>query len=228
MSKRIRFPRYFPLMNAIAGRRALREQIVALLQAGDFPALAALAGKEAGVAGQLMNFLFDPTSLLHWRAVEGMGYVAAAQPEQVRKHINRLLWQLNEDSGSFGWLAAAALGEIARRHLPLVEEILPMFYGFLQNPFARMTMLWGLGRLWEVRPQALDEAIPLVFDFLKDPDPRMRGLAAWCLGRVKPPGLAEALSGLVEDDGPVELYDRGQLGRTTVGSLAREALGSRD
>lgn len=201
---------------------------MALLQAGDFPGLTALADRESGVAGQLANYLFDPQSLLHWRAVEGLGYVAAAQPEQVRKLINRLLWQLNEDSGSFGWLAAAALGEIARHHLPLVEEILPMFYGFLDNKFARMTMLWGLGRLWEVHPQVLDEAVPLVFDFLADPDPQMRGLAAWCLGRVRPPGMAEALAGLVEDDGPVELYDREQLGRTTVGRLAREALGGQD
>jgi hypothetical protein len=30
---------------------------------------------------------------------------------------------------------------------------------------------------------------------------------------------------LVQDDGPVELYDRGELHRTTVGRLAKEALG---
>ena len=212
-------------MKTKAGRRALREQIVALLQAGDFPALAALAGQDAGVAGQLLGFLFAPGDLLHWRAVEGLGYVAAAQPEQVRKVIGRLLWQLNEDSGSFGWLAAAALGEIGRHHLPLVAEILPMFYGFLELEFCRVPMLWGLGRLWEVHPQVLEEARPLLFAFLEDPDPQIRGLAAWCLGRVGPPGAAEALRGLVADDNPVELYDREQLRSTSVGLLAREAIG---
>jgi hypothetical protein len=212
-------------MTTITNRRALREQIVSLLDSADFEALQDLAARESGVAGQLLNYLFDPENLLHWRAVEGLGYVAAAQPEQVRKLINRLLYQLNEDSGSFGWLAAAALGEIARHHLTLVEEILPMFYGFLGNKFARVTMLWGLGRLWEVHPQVLDEAVPLLFDFLKDPDPRMRGLAAWCLGKVRTSGMGEALQSLLEDDGPVELYDREQLRRTTVGRLAREALG---
>ena len=200
---------------------------MALLEAGDFEALAALATREAGVAGQLLNYLFSPGDLLHWRATEGLGYVAAAQPEQVRKVINRLLWQLNEDSGSFGWGAASALGEIGRHHLPLVEEILPMFYGFLENSFSQIPMLWGLGRLWEVHSQALEEAVPLVFAFLKDPDPQLRGLAAWCLGRVRPAGLEEALQALLGDDGPVELYDRGELYRTTVGRLAREALGKR-
>jgi hypothetical protein len=212
-------------MNPLAGRRALREQIVALLKAGDFPALRALAGRQSGVAGQLLYFLFSPGELLHWRAVEGLGYVAAAQPEQVRKLISRLLYQLNEDSGSFGWLAPAALGEMARHHLPLVEEILPMFCGFLEEEFSRRPMLWGLGRLWEVHPSVLEAAVPLVFAFLKDPDPQIRGLAAWCLGRVDPQGGAEALKGLLDDAGAVELYDREELRRTTVGQLAREALG---
>jgi len=221
------FPLPLPTMKTIASRRALREQIVALLQAADFAALSALATQEEGVAGQLMGHLFSPKELLHWRAVEGLGYVAAVRPEQVRKGINRLLWQLNEDSGSFGWLAAAALGEIARHHLPLVEEILPMFYGFLENSFSRTSMLWGVGRLWEVHPEVLEEAIPLVFSFLQDPDPQLRGLAAWCLGRVWPPGAKEALQGLLGDDGPVELYDREELRRTSVGRLAREALEGR-
>ncbi|MBI4644278.1 MAG: HEAT repeat domain-containing protein [Deltaproteobacteria bacterium] len=214
-------------MTTVTSRRALREQIVALLEAGDFPALADLAGRESGVAGQLLNFLFSPGELVHWRATEGLGYVAAARPEQVRKVINRLLYQLNEDSGSTGWGAASALGEIGRHQLPLVEEILPMFYGFLEHDFSRAPMLWGLGRLWEVHPGALEEAVPLLFTFLGAPDPQVRGVAAWCLGKVRPPGMAEALQGLLGDDGPVELYDQEQLRRTTVGRLAREALGER-
>ena len=211
-------------MQTLTRRRALREQIVALLQAGDFPALTALADQESRVADQLMSYLFNPEDLLHWLAVEGLGYVAAAHPEQVRKLISRLLYQLNEDSGSFGWLAAAALGEIGRHNLPLVEEILPMFCGFLEQGFTRLSMLWGLGRLWEVHPRALPEAAPLLLAFLEDPDPQVRGLAAWCLGRVGPPEAKGVLEGLLDDDGPVQLYDQGELQRTSVGPLAKAAL----
>jgi hypothetical protein len=211
-------------MKTLNRRRALREQIVALLQAGDFPALTALADQESKVANHLIGYLFNPEDLLHWRAVEGLGWVAGAHPEQVRKLISRLLYQLNEDSGSFGWLAAAALGEIGRHQLPVVEEILPMFYGFLEQEFARVSMLWGLGRLFEVHPRALPEAAPLLLSFLQDADPRVRGLAAWCLGRVGLPEAKEALEGLLEDDGPVQLYDQGELRRTAVGPLAQAAL----
>ncbi|MHB8066695.1 MAG: DVU0298 family protein [Desulfobaccales bacterium] len=211
-------------MSTLNRRRVLREQIVALLQAGDFSGLKALADQEVGVAGQLLNYLFNPEDLLHWRAVEGLGYVAEAHPEQVRKLISRLLYQLNEDSGSFGWLAAAALGEVGRHQLFVVEEILPMFCGFLEQEFARVSMLWGLGRLLEVHPRVLPEAVPLLLALLQDPDPRVRGLAAWCLGRAGARDAQEALTRLLADDSQVELYDREQLQRTSVGRLAQEAL----
>ena len=66
-------------------RRQLREKIVPLLQAGDYPGLTALAGQESGVAAILMQFLYDPGALLYWRALEGLGVVAGSHPEQVRQ-----------------------------------------------------------------------------------------------------------------------------------------------
>jgi hypothetical protein len=211
-------------MQTLKRRRALREQIVALLEAGDFPALTALAGRETGVADRLTSFPFNPEDLLHWRAVEGLGWVAGAQPQQVRKLISRLLYQLNEDSGSFGWLAAAALGEVGRHQLPVVEEILPMFCGFLELEFCRVSMLWGLGRLWEVHPGALPEAVPQLLGLLEDADPQVRGLAAWALGKAGLPEASPALEGLRGDAGPVYLYDQGELRQTAVGELAKESL----
>ena len=108
----------------LRNRRALREQIIRMLREADFPALVELAATEPGVGDMLLQFLYDPQDLLHWRALEGLGHLAGAQPEQVRKLISRLLWLLNEDSGSFGWGAAAALGEIGRGNIALVKDII--------------------------------------------------------------------------------------------------------
>jgi len=208
----------------LKNRRALREQIIPLLREENFSGLVALAGRESGVAGQLLLFLYDPGSLLHWRALEGLGYVAGAHPQQVQKLISRLLYQLNEDSGSFGWGAAAALGEIARHRLSLMTEIIPMFYGFLEQDFSRAPMLWGLGRLGEVHPELLQEILPLVPSFLKDADPQVRGLSAWCLGKGRHQPAAAALETLLADDSPVQIYDRGDLHLATVGRVAQQAL----
>lgn len=205
-------------------RRLLRENIMTFLRQKDFGALTDLAGREKGVADALLQFLYDPHDLLLWRALEGLGHMAAAHPEQVRKVISRLLWLLNEDSGSSGWGAAAALGEIGRGRLSLVQDIVPMFCGFLEEKFSRIPMLWGVGRLAEVHPEVLTEAVPYLAAFLTDEDPQVRGLSAWCLGKIGAKEAKEALHGLLDDPEPVTLYHEGELCQTTVGRLAREAL----
>jgi hypothetical protein len=205
-------------------RRHLREAVKRFLEQGDFPGLAALAGREPMIPEILLQYCYDPGTLITWRAMEGLGHVAAAHPGQVRRLITRLLWLLNEDSGSFGWGAAAALGEIARRQLSLVEEIIPMFVGFLDEDFSRAPMLWGIGRLAAVHPQALEEVIPYLRPGLKDPDPQVRGLTAWCLGRLRVEEARADLAALVGDDHPVRLYDAGGFVEATVGRLAGEAL----
>jgi hypothetical protein len=154
--------------------------------------------------------------------------VAHGHPRQVQKIITRLLWLLNEDSGSFGWGAAAALGEIGRHELSVVADIIPMFCGFLEEPFSRVPMLWGIGRLAEVHPQELDEVRPFMLSSLQDDDPQVRALGAWALGKLREHQAKEGLETLLDDDSPVKLYDRGELRCTTVARLAREALAALD
>ena len=205
-------------------RRQVREKIVPLLQARDFKGLQELAGRETGVADILMQYLYEPGTLLYWRALEGLGRVAGVHPQQVKKLINRLLYMLNEDSGSTGWGAAAALGEIGRHRLELVEDIIPMFIGFLEASFSRKDMVWGIGRMAAAHPEQLQEIFPAMVPLLNDPDPQLRALAAWGLGQGRYRPAAEALKALQADEQPVEIYDRGNLLQATVGHLAREAL----
>lgn len=205
-------------------RAALRQEVQALLKEGNFPELVSLAGRESFVTSILLQFLYDPNAPLHWRALEGLGHVAHGHPHQVQKVISRLLWLLNEDSGSFGWGAAAALGEIGRHELPLVAHIISMFCGFLELTFSRAPMLWGIGRMAEVHPEELHEVVPYILPCLEDSDPQVRGLSAWALGNLREPEAREPLGKLLDDERPLDFYDRGELRRTTVAQLAREAI----
>ncbi len=209
-------------------RVALRQEIRTLLQEGKFPELVALAGRESRVTDLLLQFLYDPHDLMHWRALEGLGHVAHGHPRDVQKVITRLLWLLNEDSGSFGWGAAAALGEIGRHELSVVAEIIPMFCGFLDETFSRAPMLWGIGRMAQVHPEKLHEVVPYLFACLEDEDPQVRGLSAWALGNLKERDAREALEKLLSDDSPLTLYDQGNLRPATVAQLARKALAALD
>jgi hypothetical protein len=138
--------------------------------------------------------------------------------------INRLLYLLNEDSGSTGWGAAAALGEIGRRQLAVIVEIIPMFCGFLEQKFSRGPMLWGIGRLAAVHPEALEEVTPFILPCLQEAEAEVRGLAAWCAGRLNLGEAKEGLLALLNDHRQVQVYDQGQINSTTVSRLAEAAL----
>jgi HEAT repeat protein len=209
----------------MAKRQALRRaQVMALLRRGDFPAFVEMVKQEHTLATLLLQLLYDPGDLLHWRSIEALGYLARALPAQVEIMIPRLLWLLNEDSGSFGWGAAAALGEIGRNNLKLVNNIILIMFSLLQEEFSRPAMLWGLGRLGEKHPEAIQEGIPTIRKLLLDPEEVVRANAAWCLGLA---GASEAVPDLqlIQDDpAPVKLYEDGELQATTVGQIARKAL----
>ena len=115
-------------------------------------------------------------------------------------------------------------GEIGRGRIDLVKEIIPMFVGFLEEPFSQEPMLWGVGRLAEVQADLLYEVLPEIVPFLTSTEPQLRALAAWGLGLARYRPAAGALQALTGDEHPVELYDRGRLIATTVGQIAHEAL----
>jgi HEAT repeat protein len=207
-------------------RAAKRAQIVRLLESGDIAAAAALTDQTGGVVTILLQLLFDPDSQLHWRAIEAVGQIAVSHPKAIEKIIPRLLWSLNEDSASFGWGAAALLGEIGRRNYRLVADIIEMLFQFLDDEFAREGMLWGLGRLGQVHPEIVQEAAPRIAACLNAANPQVRAYAAWCLGLLRGQEAAEALTALTADPAPVNLYDQGVLQKTTVGQIAQQALRS--
>lgn len=205
-------------------RKAKRAQIVTLLLAGDFPALVELTAATGGVVTILLQMLFAPDSLLHWRATEALGLIAQAHPKRIKEIIPRLLWSLNEDSASFGWGAAAVLGAIGKNNYGLVEDIHLMLFNYLEEDFTREGMLWGLGSLGETHPQVVQEAAPRIRACLADANPQVRTYAAWSLGIIGERAAVPDLRLLQDDHQPVKLYEDSNLRETTVGQVAREAL----
>ncbi len=205
-------------------RKTKRDRITHLLLAGDFPALADLTASTGGVVTILMQMLFAPDSLLHWRATEALGYIGKIQPKRIKDIIPRLLWSLNEDSASFGWGAAATLGEIGKNNYEIIEDIILMLFNCLEEDFTREGMLWGLGRLGQTHPEVVQEAAPRIQECLTDSNPQVRTYAAWSLGIIGAQAAVPDLRLLTNDPQPVKLYEAGELKEITVGQVAREAL----
>jgi len=211
------------------------EQVRELLADQRYEAITELAGREKRVLSFLTALTYDRETLIGWRAVEAVGLaagrIASDDPRFVRNHLRRLLWLLNDESGGIGWRAPEAIGEIIRSQPERFVEFVPILISLLDMEEEdavrfRPGLLWAIGRLGPVMPDAVESAIPWIVSCLDDSNPQTRGMASWCLGQLGAAGHLAHIDLLLDDDQPVDFYVDGQIVRTSVAQLAREALES--
>jgi methylated-DNA-[protein]-cysteine S-methyltransferase len=209
----------------------MKQQLRDLLVERRFDEIAELSGRKKRVLSALVSLTYDPEPLMAWRAVEALGVAAARvandDVEFVRGHLRRLHWLISEESGGVCWYAPQAMAEIVRQRpeafadyasivatllLTMSEEDLDHF---------RPGILWAIGRLGPAAIREIEPVLPSVLACLDHSDAQVRGMAVWCLVRVGKRGLLADRDDLSSDGGDVELYEDGQLERTTVGTLAR-------
>jgi len=217
--------------------RSMEKQLREWLGKGQLWPIADLAQQNRRVLSVLSALTFDPEPSVAWRAVEAMGLAAGSVADEdaefVRGHLRRQLWLLSDESGGIGWRAPEIIGEIIHARPALFADFMPILISLLDMEAEdavrfRAGTLWAIGRVAQVKQEAMQEAIPSVVTCLNDPDPRSRGMAAWCLGQLGAGELVASHRGLLCDDSPVDFYHQGQITTRSVASLAREALTFRD
>jgi hypothetical protein len=147
--------------------------------------------------------------------------------------MRRLMWSLNDESGSIGWGAPETLAEIMAEHEGLAGEYGQILVSYmrpegcyLEFPALQRGLMWGMGRLAEVRPGLLREvdAPAHLPPYLDSGDREVRGLAARALGLLRVETARGKLASMAGDTAEFILYDRGELATVTVGGLAAAAL----
>jgi hypothetical protein len=213
----------------------LKRTLRRLLEQRHLDEIAALAERSRRVLGLLVPLTYEADPAIAWRAIEAMGLaaarIAADDPACVREHLRRLHWLMQEESGAVCWRAPEAMAEIVRRspvafadYLPIVVHLLVELADEDLRHF-RGGVLWAIGRLGGLAAGHVTEVLPAMVAALEDPASQVRGMAVWSLGQVGRAALLAGRGDLLADAGPVELYGEGEPARTTVGRLARDALG---
>jgi hypothetical protein len=227
-------------------RSRIKNELVDILRKANFSEI--LESLKGYGDRDLLNFLFS--ALCHqeesvrWHAVSVFGWVvdriAVKDPESARIVMRRLLWSLNDESGGIGWGAPEALAEIMFQNETLFREYLHMLLSYmhedgpdlfqdgnyLELPQLQRGVVWGVGRLAEKYKDILtvngvvDDLLP----YLRSPDAPVRGISAWSLGILRAKSAGEPMQCLLNDNGFVSLYCRGEIIDTTVSELVRQAL----
>ena len=196
------------------------------------------AGRQLATA--LLRALYGEELQTRWRAAEALGVVVAqmaqGDAESAREIMRRLLWSLNEDSGSMGWGAPEAMAEILRQSPHLRVEFLAVFLGHLEpprwqrmHPWIRIGFLWGL---WRLGKEALREETglgitPILMKSLKEGEAPER---AWAFLAAKALGLLlenNSLGDVLLPGSTFPFYSSGKVFHRSTGDVL-EGLVSKD
>jgi hypothetical protein len=221
-------------------RRTLkRRRVLDLLRSRDLDQAIAELGQLPG-----RRFLHPLRSALcsdeiaKWHAVTVMGILTADLADRnldsARVVMRTLMWNLTEECGGIAWGVPESMAEIMACHETLASEYAPILVSYMREdgnfleyePLQRGVM-WGIGRLAQVRPELLraNDAGRYLLPYLESDDAEVRGLAARALGLIGTREAGTRLETLLEDREEVRIYLDRELVMTSVGDLASQALG---
>ena len=215
----------------------LKQRAFELLKSADFEqALEELCRLSARqVINPFFSFLYNNDEEIRWRTVSAMGAVVAnladKDMEEARVIMRRLMWNLNDESGGIGWGSPEAMGEILACHEGLAKEYAKILMSYameegnyLEHEILQRGLLWGIGRLSQVRPELVKDVATYLIPYLKSPDDTVRGLAAWTLGLLRAEEARPDLEQLTKDEAEVQMYIDRKLTKRRVKKLVHEAL----
>jgi len=218
--------------------RALKRQVLTIISSGNWESgleeLNSLPSLQ--VINTLISLFCETNEEIKWRVITATGIVvsrlADKDMESARIIVRRLMWSLNSESGGLGWGAPEAMGEIMACHEGLAREFAQILVSyatpggdnFLEFPALQRGVMWGLGRLSQVRPEPVQDIIAELSFFLKSDDATVRGLATWVGGIVKGRELHRDIETLLGDAAEIQLYLNHTLLKRSVKELAGEAL----
>jgi HEAT repeat protein len=205
-----------------------RDRLKDLLLEFDWDEVVRLALKERRVIRGLFGLLYDADDFVHWLAIEAIGRVggalAAVDPEKVRELARRLLWSLNDESGSTPWGAAGAVGAIAAGRPDLFGGYMSILYPFHEDASLAPEIIWSAAAVGRTRPELVSEYIPFLLAALSSECSQIRGYAAWASGVLQLQEARQQLSRLAGDEGAVAVYcGDGCYLRSTVAALAADS-----
>lgn len=217
-----------------------RDLLIQILNQGRLDRLPDLADRHPDLVRKLYALLFNRDELLGWRAVLGLGELAAHRPGKVRRTISRLAWSINDEASTCGRLNPAALGEITARNPELTREVVRIVVHYFEDPETchgshrnvevLCSSLWAIGRIGQPLPHLVEEVLPTLIRFLADPLPQVRACAAWAMGRA---GMGRTalpdplVSTLLQDSARVAIFDP-DVGDRVSRSVAQWAAWTRE
>lgn len=125
-----------------------KSELEVVLRNNDLNKLRTALEAKPGVMRKLMGFLYHPELEVRDAAARGFGVVAQVYPmEKLKDLLRRMMWMLNDESGSCCWHIPYAVGEIGYSNPEAIDDFLGCFSYYANDPDE--TMSTGVRRALE-------------------------------------------------------------------------------
>ena len=212
-----------------------KARIKALLDTEDYTGLMELSDGHGGkVSNSLISLAADLDEERRWRAIRALGLVTARmydrEPEQARRVVRQLIWNLNEESGGIGWGMAEAFGEILALREELAAEYGSILACYLLEPERSLDheelqrgVIWALGRLKVFPKNMREEVVPALIKVLRQESPALRATAAWALGEIGAREAFQPLKDLPKSEGMLSIFADQKVISVSLNQVVEEA-----
>lgn len=187
-----------------------------------------LAREDSRVLRDIRRLLYSPDTLKRMRAAEilgmALGLVAEREPAAAKTILQNLFSSLTDTAAS-GWGSITAIGEIIRSSPERFGSFVPQLLMLSGERTFLSDIMDALRKISASKPDLLRRYAFQLIPMLRHELPDIRGFTALILGHLSATEAADDLRAILSDEAELEIYNGGEMRKTTVGSLAAEALG---
>jgi hypothetical protein len=99
---------------------------------------------------------------------------------------------------------------------------------YLEHEMLQRGLLWGIGRLAQVKPHHVQNIAQHLVPYLRASDPNIRGLATWICSFVDIKGVSRSLQRLRGDKSEIQIYVDEKIQSYRISDLVTKALEKSD
>ncbi|MBF0458438.1 MAG: hypothetical protein HQK99_11150 [Nitrospirae bacterium] len=198
------------------------------LESGAFDEIINDIKKDKRHLSALIAISYDKTSEVAWRAIhlagKVIGQLAVDNFAEARGQMQRLLWNMSDESGTIPWTVPEIMGEAIRENPKPFEDIVPILIGYshseTEDNIFLAGVIYAIGRIGELHPQYTGgEAHEIVRQGYCHRDPEVVANAVIAAKRLSISGIE--LGAQPQTDEQVRVYYNDKLLTITVGELQR-------
>lgn len=119
----------------------VRERVAEAVRESRFDDLAALVASEKSALRYLVALTYRPESDVRAAAARGVALASRHHPQLVQEVARRLVWSMNDESGTYAVTAPEVLRAIAEESPELLLPLVPSLLGLTADPGLREALV---------------------------------------------------------------------------------------